>query len=499
MAILINRNEARTRQSPAVFRHYSWWDGFLGETRTRILLLYIALMLMVTAIAVPVFLVMLFNKVDERVQEELTVEMQEFRNAYRLWEQRSDRSDASLQRFLNSYLALQVPKSDHFLIAIFDDQLYRSNPSNLPDVLRPNSNLAKRWINIDRSVAGKEKTTNPDVGSVLYQAQPMVVRGRIRGTYVVVRRTAAAQEEVFDVVIIFIRVAIGVVIISSIIAWFIMAQMLAPVKRLATTARSISESDLAQRIPQMKGSDEMAELTETFNAMMNRLQNAFISQRNFLNDAGHELRTPITIIQGHLELLGDDPQERQETLDLVMDELDRMSRMINDLILLAKAERPDFLQLETIDIPALTKELFIKSQALANRNWQLQIVGKGRMVGDRQRLTGAILNLLHNATHHTQPGDLIELGSSITRKEVRFWVRDTGEGIAPDDQHRIFERFARASNSYRRSEGAGLGLAIVRAIVEAHGGRVDLFSQLGVGSTFTLILPVDPPVKRLFQ
>ncbi|MEL7316973.1 MAG: ATP-binding protein, partial [Cyanobacteria bacterium J06559_3] len=290
-------------------------------------------------------------------------------------------------------------------------------------------------------------------------------------------------------VYVFIKIATAGVIFSFLLAWLGSRQLLKPVQRLAETARGINELNLSQRL-EVEGTGELAALASTFNAMMDRVQAAFDSQRNFVNDAGHELRTPITIIQGHLELMDDDPEEQRETLEIVMDELDRMGRFVNDLVLLAKADRPDFLQPETLDLASFTEVVFGKMTALDKRNWQLVNIGHGKFVADRQRITGALLNLAQNATQHTQPTDTIELGSSLSKGRVRFWVHDTGEGIAPADQQRIFDRFARAANSYRRSEGAGLGLAIVSAIAEAHKGHVELTSQLGVGSTFSLILPL---------
>ena len=161
-----------------------------------------------------------------------------------------------------------------------------------------------------------------------------------------------------------------------------------------------------------------------------------------------------------------------------------MSRLVDDMILLAKAERADFLQVATVNVADLTKELFVKAQALAERDWQLDSVAKGQIVVDAL-----------NATQHTKESHTISIGSAIAKGKVRFWVRDTGEGIPLVDQKRIFERFARSSNSCRRSEGAGLGLSIVRAIAEAHGGQVLLRSQLGAGSMFTIVLPLDPPNK----
>jgi signal transduction histidine kinase len=474
---------------------YAWWRKLLGEARTRILLLYLVLMLMVAAASVPIFRLMVFANVRARVEEDLNEEVERFRSTYLEWNQTYNRSEADLLIFLESYLAVQLPEDDIFLIALIDNQIYKSIPANLPDDLKPGSLLANRWQYLSKPISGRRSVNNPDIGTVLYIAQPLVIQGNIWGTFVVVHTTAGEQQEALDGVKIFIRVAFGVVMISFLIAWFATAQVLAPVKKLATTARLISETDLSQRLP-VYGSGEMSELADTFNAMMNRLQDAFTSQRNFINDAGHELRTPVTIIQGHLELLSKDPDEQEETIALVMDELDRMGRLINDLIFLAKAERPDFLKLETIDIQAFTEEVFIKAQALAPRHWHLLVQGSGYIVGDRQRLTGAIINLANNAAQHTDETDQIELGSSISRHEVRLWVSDTGEGIAPKDQQRIFERFARAASTLYRSEGSGLGLAIVRAIAQAHGGRVELTSNLGMGSTFTLVLPLEPPKEK---
>lgn len=145
-----------------------------------------------------------------------------------------------------------------------------------------------------------------------------------------------------------------------------------------------------------------------------------------------------------------------------------------------------------MELGSLTEELYAKAKALAFRDWHLEAKALGRIVADRQRVTQAIVNLAQNATQHTTDGDVIALGSSLTDSDARLWVCDTGEGIALADQKRIFERFARGSSGRRRrSEGAGLGLAIVRAIAEAHGGRVELISRPGGGSTFTIVIPLE--------
>jgi DNA-binding response OmpR family regulator/anti-sigma regulatory factor (Ser/Thr protein kinase) len=241
-----------------------------------------------------------------------------------------------------------------------------------------------------------------------------------------------------------------------------------PVAALTRTARSISETDLSRRIP-VRGRDEVAQLATTFNEMLDRLERAFGSQRQFIDDAGHELRTPLTIVRGHLELLEDDPEERHETLDLVMDELDRMRRIVNDLLLLAKREQPDFLSLTTVEVGALTEELHAKVAALGSRAWELERRGRGVVVADRQRLTQAVVQLAQNAVRYGGEDGPIALGSTVADGEARFWVRDHGPGISPEQQELVFERF-RKGQGRPRSEAAGLGLAIVKAIAEATTG-----------------------------
>jgi signal transduction histidine kinase len=242
----------------------------------------------------------------------------------------------------------------------------------------------------------------------------------------------------------------------------------------------------------VRGRDELAELTATLNGMFERLERAFATQRRFIDDAGHELKTPITIVRGHLELLEEDPAERRQSMTLVMDELDRMGRMVDDLLLLARRQQPDFLDLEWVDVEVLTRALRAKASTLGPRDWSVGRTGRGVIAADRQRLTQAVIQLAHNAAAHTEDGDTITLGSAIQGGEARFSVSDPGSGIPAAERERIFDRFARGRNG-RRGGGAGLGLAIVKAIAEAHGGRVEVESRVGFGSTFTIVIPVERP------
>jgi len=241
----------------------------------------------------------------------------------------------------------------------------------------------------------------------------------------------------------------------------------------------------------------VAQLARTFNAMVGRLEEAFATQQAFLSDVGHELRTPITIVRGHLELLGDDPSERRETVALVIDELDRMSRMVNDLLVLARAGRPDFLRPELVDVATMMADVYAKATALGERDWRLGEVDPVSVWADRQRLTQALMQLVQNAAQYTTDGDVIALSARAAGGQLQLAVRDTGAGIEASDRGRIFERFARGQAGRLRADGAGLGLAIVAAIAAAHRGRVTVESEPGEGSTFTLHLPIGAAVPTV--
>lgn len=444
---------------------------------------------------------LLLVRVEERVEKSLVQEVGEFRRLV------GGRNPTTGQPFgddvaaiFDVFLSRNIPEDDEFFIALMNGELYEYSPRALPSSISSNSNLVKYWAQLTQPEQGQKVTSNGTIlylaepVKVTYRADPVRITDKTRAVFVVAHITAGERKEVDEALIVIIQVTFAVLVVASLLAWVVAGRVLAPLRLLTETARSISDSDLTRRIP-VKGSDEIAELTVTFNEMLDRIEAAFASQRDFINDAGHELRTPITIIRGHLELLGDDPQERCETIELVTDELDRMNRFVNDLLILAKAEQPNFLNLETVDIGSLTEELYTKATALADRDWRLDKKALGYIVADRQRLTQAIMNLAQNATQHTQDGDVIALGSAVKEGNARFWVRDTGEGIPLAEQERIFERFARASNSRRRSEGAGLGLAIVQAIALAHSGQIKLLSRPGGGSNFTIIIPLEPSLR----
>ena len=319
--------------------------------------------------------------------------------------------------------------------------------------------------------------------------------GDTEGSLLVMQFTQAQSAAVDQSVVTIAWVAFAGLLLSSGVAWLVAGQILAPVREVHRVAREISERDLTARVP-VEGNDDIAAVATTFNQMLDRLEGVYATQQRFVDDAGHELRTPITIVRGHLELLSDDPVERRETLRLVSGELDRMSRIVTDLLVLARAEQPDFVRVAGCDIASLTLDIEAKAQALGDRRWQLMEVAEGQARLDPQRITQAVLQLAANAVQITEPGARIRIGSrfegSGPDRMLRLWVQDEGPGVAPADAERIFERFVRGGASGEGTaprRGSGLGLAIVRAITDAHGGSAWVDSVLGEGATFGLDIP----------
>jgi two-component system, OmpR family, sensor kinase len=320
---------------------------------------------------------------------------------------------------------------------------------------------------------------------------------RVDGYFIVGELLSPPRAAVGETVRTLAVVSAAGLLLAAIASWIVSGQILAPVRLVRRTADEITEEDLSRRIP-ITGNDDIAALADRFNSMLDRLQRAFATQREFVDDAGHELRTPITIIRGNLELMGDDPAERVEVVRLCTDELDRMSRIVEDLLVLAKSDRPDFLRLADVELAELTLDVDAKIRAIGDRRWVLDGVGEGVVRVDAQRITQAVVQFAQNAVQHTRAGDTIRLGSALRDGLVSFHVADTGPGVRPEDATAIFERFSRGTSGGAAANrtGAGLGLSIVRAIAEAHGGRVRLRSRPGEGATFTIEVPAEPPGAR---
>jgi signal transduction histidine kinase len=465
-----------------------------SSLRARILLWFIAVLVLAVSASILVTYQVLSLRLEQRIDDDLDQEARELQALARADDPATGRPfGARADRVFDVYLERNVPSKNEALITFVDGKPYFRSRQVVPYRLDEDPEFVARVAALSTTLRSSMDTP---AGRVEYLAKPLKVSGEGRTLGVFVTATFVEGEEAAleSAVRAAALVGLALLLIGSLLASRLADRVVQPMTALAGAARSISETDLSTRI-QVSGHDQVAQLASTFNDMLDRLERAFAAQRRFVDDASHELKTPLTIVRGNLELLEDDPDERQRTLAAVADELDRMSRIVDDLLLLAKHEQPDFLHLTTVDLSTLTDELHAKAKALApRRQWVVDRRGNGRVVADRQRLTQAMIQLAENAARFSKEGDVIALGSSITAGEARLWVRDTGPGIPREEQTAIFARFRRGS-SPKRTEGAGLGLAIVKAIAEAHHGRVELVSAPGAGSTFTIVVPVDQPTE----
>jgi signal transduction histidine kinase len=266
---------------------------------------------------------------------------------------------------------------------------------------------------------------------------------------------------------------------AALLAGFVLAAgFVRPLRRMARIAALVDAGDLSPRIDFRGPRNETRVLADAFDHMLDRLEEAFARQQAFVSDASHELRTPLTAIRGQLEVLArqsnPDGEEVRRVQRLVQAEVDRMTRLTEDLLLLAHTDESRFIRREPIELEGFLVELLACADPTTERGVRLVAYVAGFVDADRDRLAQALRNLLRNAVEHTQVGGTIELGArESVDGRVQIWVDDNGPGIAPEERDRVFDRFHRADAARARSSGGtGLGLAIVRAIVDAQGGRV---------------------------
>jgi len=281
---------------------------------------------------------------------------------------------------------------------------------------------------------------------------------------------------------------------------FLARRALKPVDKIAQTAQKIGEGDLSQRI-NVNTKDELGRLAATLNEMIGRLEKAFQRQKQFTSDASHELRTPLAVIEAESTLALQKerpPSDYRQSLEIVSREARRMSSLIDQLLTLARAdagkEQWNFAEVELgelISNLSTDVEILCQEKGLSFQLGQTQdLVVKG----DEARLRELFMNLLDNAIRYTPAPGTVSLSLRREGQMAVVAIMDTGIGIQAEDIPFIFERFYRVGKSRSRAEGgSGLGLAICRHIAEAHGGKIEVESQVGAGSTFSVWLPLLPP------
>ena len=293
-------------------------------------------------------------------------------------------------------------------------------------------------------------------------------------------------------------------LLSLVIGWFVAGRALRPVGRITTTAREINATDLTRRIGAQGPHDELRGLADTIDAMLGRLDDAFRAERDFVEDVSHELRNPVAVIRANVEaVLADEsstPEQRQEATAVVIRATDRMSRLLEDLLATARRRSGAFEDVD-VDLAAVAADALDEHRVLAaGRSLHLRerLAAGPTAYGEPGMLNRAVGNLLSNAIRLAPTGSTVTTAAGSQAGWAWIAVRDEGPGIPEDEQERVFDRFVRGTNGTNGNGhhvGTGLGLPIARQVVESHGGRLVVFSEVGVGSTFVIWLP-DRAVAR---
>lgn len=312
----------------------------------------------------------------------------------------------------------------------------------------------------------------------------------------------AARQLVLSVLVVGGVLAVGFAALSG---WSTAATALRPLDQVTQTALQITRADdLSRRIP-LRGPprDEVGRLIVAFNETLERLERVFETERRFMADVSHELRTPLTVIRGNMDLIRRTGKADAESLEAVVSDVDRMTRMVQDILLLAQAESGKLpLGREVVELDTLMLEVFQQGKLLAQGRQEVRLgqEDQARVVGDRDRLKQVVLNLVANAVAYTPAGGVVTMSLACVGGWARLTISDTGPGIPKDELPHIFERFYRVDRARRRSAGggAGLGLSIAYWIVRMHDGRIEVASDEGRGTTFSVWLPLatEPAARR---
>jgi two-component system, OmpR family, sensor kinase len=334
---------------------------------------------------------------------------------------------------------------------------------------------------------------------------PLQVNGRQIADLQIGSSLALIDTTQQTMLIVLAATALVSMVLAGLGAWLTTGRTLAPLESVTQVATHITRADdLSRRIPfSGKPSDEVGQLIVAFNETMARLETLFTAQRRFLADVSHELRTPLTVIKGNVGLLRRIGTTDEESLESIEAEVDRLTRLVGDLLLLAQAESGKMpLDMRPVELDTILLEVFQQMRILAGDRLQIKItdIDQVQVVGDRDRIKQVLLNLVGNAIKYTPAGGQVILSLAKSNEQARLLIKDTGPGIPAPDLPHIFERFYRAEKSRTRSRegsGFGLGLSIAYWIVRNHNGRIEVDSKEGAGTTFCVWLPLaNEPVAR---
>ncbi|MFT3877377.1 MAG: HAMP domain-containing sensor histidine kinase [Propioniciclava sp.] len=428
----------------------------------------------------------LLSSARAEVEGELTHEIAKFRTfTERAVEPATGAPYSAPGPLIEAYLAGVTPNDGELLFSVVDGRPGVRTHGQTALRLDRDQEVVRRAASTTVPVSGEVQS---EMGAVAYAIVPVLTAdGRPGSSLVLVEHAQRGIDQAWWTVRILGLTFAGALLLAAAASWFIAGRLLAPLRQVRETAEEIHSGDLSRRIPVRSGAphDDVALLAGTFNRMLGRLQRAFDTQREWLDDAAHELRTPLTVIRGHLELPS--AERTEEDRLLMLEEVDRMNRLVDDLLLLARAEKPDFLTFERVDLTDLVIGVVAKAQLLGDRRWDVPFAVDGDVTADGQRLTQALMQLVANAVDSTAAGDAVHVWSRVDGDALQLIVEDSGPGIAPEHRERVFERFHHGGVA---STSTGLGLSIVRSIVQAHGGGIAIEDSALGGAAFVISLPL---------
>lgn len=448
---------------------------------TRLMFIHGCILVVVTVAVFEAMLQIFIHSLRQSLDSSLHEEMTEYRQSVTLRPAGQD-----VQAFTEDYFRHHLLTSERVLIVRFANGTVLGSAE--ADTLLDTPTVAD-WLGQPPAIA---LTTDVAVVGENYRVLvlPTTLTNGDRVLMVAGTNVAVLREQIQAALTVTMGEAVVAILVALASTFLVLRHALGTVGRVTDAARAIGQDDLSHRVGYHGADDEVGRLARTFDEMLERIDRAFQGRRQLLSDVSHQLRTPLTAIRGHLEVLQRggfaDRAEVSDTVALVLDELDHVTRLVNRLLLLGRALELDFLEIERVDLRSFVMESFEAMRNLAPRRWALGPVPNVVVWVDREKLRGALFNLVDNAVKATGPEDFISL-DTYANGELVLAVADSGQGIPYARQATVFQRFVHGGEGDGRS--TGLGLAIVKAVAEAHGGRVSLESTPGRGCVVRVVLP----------
>jgi signal transduction histidine kinase len=406
-------------------------------------------------------------------------------------------SPADVERSARVYIAGQPFRaSSRLLIVTLPGQPPLTNePELVGSDSAAGGNAAAERRQLTSTRLGYSNVTLTNVGSLRLYREPVRREGSTVAFVAVGEALAPVERAEREVARTFLLAGSVTLLIGLLAGYLVAARTAGPLRRMARIAARLDAGDLSPRMAVQHGArDEVRALADSFDFMLDRLEDAFARQRAFASDASHELRTPLTVIRGQLEVLARQSAPAAEDVRrverIVRTEILRMERLVEDLLVLARADEREFLRPRPVDLRPFARELLDGVRPIADRNFELGDIPAGVLDADPDRLAQALRNLLRNAIEYTTTGGLVRLVGEAAGDRVTIAVEDDGPGIPPAHRERVFDRFHRTDSARTRVRGgAGLGLAIARAVTEAHGGRISASESPEGGARVAIVLP----------